>query len=151
MDIIADSENKNRVIVLINDIDLLAVKALRFAKTISDDITAFSVVVDESAEISLRMRWNKINTDIPCVIRSMPDGRVVNPLLEFINSREFDYLPSDMITIVLPRLIISSRWHSFLHKDRSRYIERQLLKHKDIVVFVMPFYLAYGKAAQEME
>jgi hypothetical protein len=73
MTITTNTKNKNRVIVLINNVDLLAVQALRFAKSISDDITAFSVAVDESAEINLRMRWNKINTDIPCVIRSMPD------------------------------------------------------------------------------
>ena len=141
----------NRVIVLIDDIDLLAIQALRFAKTISDDIIAFSVAVDESAEINLRTRWNKMNTEIPCFIRGLQDGGIVEHLLKFIQSPEFGPMPGDMITVVLPRLVICNRWHRLLYKDKTVSVEKQLLKHKNIVVAVMPFYLADDKQALEAE
>lgn len=46
-----------------------------------------------------------------------------------------------MITVILPQFSVKRWWHRFLHNETRVYIEKQLLKHKHIVVAVMPLQL----------
>lgn len=46
-----------------------------------------------------------------------------------------------MITVILPQFVVKQRWHKILHNNTGYYIERELLKHKHIVVSVMPLQL----------
>lgn len=138
---------RNRVIVPIDNINQPSVRALRFAKTISDNVTAFSVAIDEEAEAKLRGRWSKLKTDIPYIIKYSPYRKVVEPLLDFIKSAEYDYKKGDMITVILPQFSVSKWWNKLLHNRTRAYIEKQLLRHKHIVVAVMPFQLKDDKTA----
>lgn len=142
---ISKDHYRNRVIVPVENINQPSVRALRFAKTISDNVTAFSVAIDEQAEAKLRERWSMLKTDIPYVIRYSPYRKVVEPLLDFIKSAEYDYKKGDMITVILPQFAVKKWWHRLLHNRTRVYIERQLLKHKHIVVSVMPFQLKDDK------
>lgn len=144
---ISRQQYRNRVIVPMDSINQTSVRALRFAKTISDNVTAFSVATDEEAEAKLRRRWSLMHTDIPYVIKYSPYRKVVEPLLEFIKSAEYDYRKGDMITVMLPQFAVRKLWNRLLHNRTRVYIERQLLKHKHIVVAVMPFQLKDDKTA----
>ena len=144
---ISKDHYRNRVIVPIENINQPSIRALRFAKTISDNVTAFSVAIDEEAEAKLRARWAKLKTDIPYVIKYSPYRKVVEPLLDFIKSAEYDYKKGDMITVMLPQFTVKKWWNRLLHNRTRVYIERQLLKHKHIVVAVMPFQLKDDKTA----
>jgi hypothetical protein len=143
----ANIENRARVIVLLKDIDQIAMQELRFAETMSRDITAFCVVNDEDAEMALNTRWHEICIGIPLVIRNKPDRRVVEPLLEYIQSTEFGYQPGCEITVILSRYDVSKWWQKLLHNGASIAIERQLLKHKYINVVVLPFQLISNNVA----
>jgi amino acid transporter len=144
---ISKDHYRNRVIVPMDGITQASVRALRFAKTISDNVTAFSVAMDEDAETKLRMHWNRLHTDIPYVIKYSPYRKVVEPLLDFIKSAEYDYKKGDMITVILPQFAVRKLWNTILHNRTRIYIERQLLRHKHIVVAVMPFQLKDDKTA----
>lgn len=65
----------------------------------------------------------------------------MEPLLEFIQSAEYDYRKGDMITVILPQFIVRKFWQRLMHNRTRAYIEKQLLGHKHIVVSVMPFQL----------
>jgi hypothetical protein len=71
----------------------------------------------------------------------------VEPLLEFIKSAEYDYRKGDMISVILPQFVVRKPWQRLMHNRTRVYIERQLLKHKHIVVSVMPFQLKDDGAA----
>ncbi len=132
---------RTRIIVPLESINRASIRALRYARTISDNVTAFSVAIDDATEARLRDRWNKLNTDIPYIIRLSPSHRVPRPLLEFIESEEYDHRKDDIITVILPQLSVRRWWHHLLHNHTRRSIERHLLLHKHIVVAVMPFQL----------
>jgi amino acid transporter len=144
---ISKDHYRNRVIVPMDNINQASVRALRFAKTISDNVTAFSVAIDEEAENKLRTRWDKLKTDIPYIIKYSPYRRVVEPLLEFIKSAEYDYRKGDMITVILPQFIVRKPWQRLMHNRTRVYIQKQLMQHKHIVVSVMPFQLKDDKQA----
>ncbi len=144
---IAQDHYRNRVIVPFSSINRSSIRALRYARTISDNVTAFTVAIDEEQENRLRKRWEELGSDIPIIVRYSPYRKVVEPLLEFISSTEYDYRKNDMVTVILPQFIVRRWWNKLLHNRTTAYIERQLLKHKHIVVAVMPFQLKDDAAA----
>ncbi len=131
----------NRVIVPVESINRASIRALRFAKTISDKVVAFNVSIDEESGKKIRERYDLLQTDIPLIIKYSPFRKVVDPLLKFIESAEYEYTKGDMITVILPQFAVKNWWNKFLHNRTTRFIERELLRHKHIVVAVMPLQL----------
>ncbi len=131
----------NHVIVPIESINKASLRALRYALTVSENVTAFSVVIDDEAGKKLREKYDQMNTGITLVIKYSPYRKVVEPLLKYIESADYDHMPGDMTTVILPQFIVRKWWHRYLHNNTLAYIERQLMKHKHIVVSIMPLQL----------
>lgn len=138
---IEHSKYTNRVIVPISSINKSSIRALRFAKTISDNVVAFCVATDDEFGKEIKEKYKKIKTDIPLIVKYSPFRKVVDPLLKFVESAEYEYEKGDMITVIVPQFTVKRWWHRFLHNQSRVYIERELLKHKHIVVAVMPLQL----------
>ena len=134
-------EYSNRIIVPIENVNKASVRALRYAHTICDDVVAFCVAIDDESAREVQEKFDKLGTDIPLVIKLSPYRRVIDPLLRFIESTEYDYEHGDMITVLLSEFVVKKWWHRFLHNNTRVYIEKKLLKHKHIVVSVMPLQL----------
>ncbi len=132
---------RNRVIVPIESINRSSLRALRYAETISDNITAFSVVINEDDAARIKEKFKLLKTDIPLIVKYSPYRKVVSQLLKYIESAEYDYRRGDMITVVVPQFVVRKWWHRLLHNNTRFFIERELLKHKHIVVSVMPLQL----------
>ena len=131
----------NRVIVPIQSINKSSMRALKYARTISDNVIAFSVALDEESKNKILEKYSHINTDIPLIVKYSPFRKVVEPLLDFIESKECDHKQGNIITIVLPQFKVKSLWHKILHNNSGAFIERELLKHKHIVVATIPLQL----------
>jgi len=132
---------RNRVIVPIDSINRSSVRALRYARTISDNVIAFNVSIDQESAEKIKSRYDLLTTDVPLIIKRSPFRKIVEPLIKFIESAEYDYKKGDMITVILPQFSTRSWWHRILHNHSRLYIERELLKHKHIVVSTMPLQL----------
>lgn len=130
----------DRVIIIAEDIDLRVMKALQYAKTISDTITVFGVATEEKDDKDRFMVWAGMDTGVPYVLRFSPDGGIVDPLLDFIQSAEYGYWPDETVTVILPRLVENNWWHRLLDNHVSKYIERRLSQHKQIIVKILPIY-----------
>lgn len=135
---ITKDQYRNRVIVPIESINKSSIRALRYARTISDSVTAFIVAVDEESEEKIRNNYSRIKTDIPLIVKYSPFRKVVEPLLKYIRSEEYNYQEGDMITVILPQFSVHKWWHQLLHNQTRLFIERELMKHKHIVVSTMP-------------
>jgi amino acid transporter len=129
---------KNRVIVPIESVNRASIRALRYAKSISDNVTAFNVVIDHEAEVKNRQKYDMLHTDIPLVIKYSPYREIVGPLIELIESAEYDLTDSDIVSVILPQFIVQKPWQRLLHNNTRAHIERQLLRHKQIVICTMP-------------
>ncbi len=128
----------NRVIVPIASINRASIRALRYARTISDNVVAFNVSIDEEQGKKVREKYNMLDTDIPLIVKYSPFRRVVEPLLMFIESAEYDYQKGDIITVILPQFVVKRWWNNALHNHTRAIIERQLIRHKHIVICTMP-------------
>lgn len=138
---ITASKYRNHVIVPIQSLNKASIRALRYARTISDNVVAFHVAITEEDAEKLRKRWNLLKTDIRLVIKYSPYRKIIEPLLRFVESEEHEYKPGDMLTVILPQFSVSAWWHIFLHNQTRLFIANKLLKHKHIVVATMPLQL----------
>lgn len=130
---------QNRVIVPIDSVNRSSVRALRYAKTISDNVTAFNIVIDRESEEKNKQRYNLLHTDIPLIIKYSPYREIVEPLLEYISSAEYGLTDGEIVSVILPQFHVQKRWQSFLHNNTTSNIQKALLKHKHIVVCTIPF------------
>ncbi|MDP4181184.1 MAG: APC family permease [Bacillota bacterium] len=135
------SSYRNRVIVPLESINKSSIRALRFAKTISDNVVAFNISLDEDHANKIREKYSMINTEIPLIVKYSPFRKVVSPLIKFIESEEYDYQKGDMITVILPQFSVKSWWQKIMHNNTTYFIQKELLKHKHIVVAIMPLQL----------
>jgi len=140
-----DGLYNTRIIVPIESINRASVRALRYAKSISSNVTAFNVSIDEEREQILRKRYDKLNIGIPLIVHYSPYRKIVEPLLEFIDSAEYDRKKGDIITVILPQFMVTKWWHKILHNQTRLYVEKELLKYNHIVVATMPFQLKEDK------
>lgn len=132
----------NRVIVPIASVNVASVRALKYAKTIaSDNIVAFHVCIDECEISKIEEKWTLLGTDIPLVIKYSPYRKITEPLLEFIDSTQFNYQKGDIVTVILPHFSVSTWWHVFLHNKTRLFIGNSLLKYKHIVIANIPLKL----------
>jgi amino acid transporter len=132
---------KNRIIVPVESINKASIRALRYAKTISDNVIAFNLSLDEESGLKVREKYSMINTDVPLIIKYSPFRKIVEPLMKFIESAEYDYKKGDMITVILPQFAVKHWWQKILHNQTRVSIEREVLKHKHIVLAIMPLQL----------
>jgi amino acid transporter len=137
---------RNHVIVPVESINKTSIRALRYAKTISNNVVAFNIATNPENERRIREKWNLIKTNIPLIVKYSPQGKVIKPLLEFIELYELhNYQKGDMITVILPQFSVRARWQILLHNQSRARIQRDLLKHKHIVVATMPLRLKHDE------
>ncbi len=128
-------------IVPITSINGMVINAMRYAKSLTPNVEAFHVEPYEGEADKLKRKWAMLNTDIPLIVKQSPYREIVNPLIEYIDSEEHSSEPGDMITVLLPQFIVSSRWEMALHNNTSVFIARALFNKRHVAVSVLPFYL----------
>lgn len=132
---------RNKVIVPISSINVATIRALRYAKTISDNVTAFYVGIDEVAIEKIKKKWELLNEDIKLEIRYSPYRKIIEPLIEFIDENQKNYKKGDMVTLVLSHFSVRTWWHIFLHNQTKIFIEKGLLRRNHIAITTVPFKL----------
>lgn len=129
------------VIVPVQSLNVMVIKALRYATSISHEVEAFHVETFEGEADKLKAKWAKLNTDIPLIIKQSPYREITRPLVEYVESNEHGSKPGDIITVLLPQFIVSKSWQMALHNNTSLFIGSSLLRNRHIVVSLLPFYI----------
>lgn len=136
-----ETNYSHHVIVPIDSLNVMVVKALRYARSLTPNVEAFHVEIHEGEADKLRRKWELLNTDIPLVIKYSPYREVVNLMTEYIDSEEHASKPGDVISVLLPQFFVSHRWEMALHNNTSLFIANAMLKKRNVIVSIIPFYL----------
>ena len=130
---------QDKVIVPIGSINKASIHALRYAKTFCDDVVAFTVVFNDEQSRDIQEKFKKLHTTIPLVVKLSPDKKIAEPLLQYIESTEYDHEPDDLVTVLLSGIVSSRWWHGIFHGSTRKYIEKKLLSNDHIIVATIPF------------
>lgn len=130
---------RHRVIIPIGGVHRGTLAALRYARTLSDDITAVHVSIDPQEAERVRQKWETWGDGRRLVILESPYRLFIEPLLEYIDEIESQRQPNEIITIVVPEFVPRHWWAGLLHTQTALTLRMALLFHKDIVITSVPY------------
>jgi amino acid transporter len=133
---------KNMVLVPVSGIQRAVVEALEYARSLSSDVRAVCVNVDQLATDQLAASWERFGEGLPLVVLDSPYRSLMEPLLEFIEQIHAKR-PEDYVTIVLPEFVPAKWWHHLFHNQRALLIKGALLFQPNTVVTSVPFHLRH--------
>jgi amino acid transporter len=136
--IIGPPRRRQQVIVPVPEVTREVVQAIKFGRTMSDDVTAVHVTDDIPRAEDLKARFERQIPDVPFVIIESPFRQLVRPLiryLEFIAGRA----GRDIIVVLLPEFVAHHWWERFLFNENGRRIRDGLLGHANILVADVPY------------
>jgi hypothetical protein len=131
--------SRQRVILPISGVHRGTLAALRYAKTLSEDITAVHVSIDPEETERLRQKWEIWGDGHRLVILESPYRTFIEPLLEYIDEIDSLRQPKELITIVVPEFVPRHWWTNFLHTKTASTLRMALLFRKDIIITNIPY------------
>ncbi len=133
------AEQKRYVVLPIDTLNKAFLKALNYARTISDEIIVFHVSVDDATTAKLIKRWEEYNVGIPIIIKKSPYRNIVTPLVKFIESEEYAAGSKDTVTVIMPQFVVGKWWGNILHNQTALFIKTMLLKRRNIAMITVPY------------
>ena len=120
-------------IVPVAGMNRMVLAAVEYARSISKDVIAVSVNVDQVDPEKMEQQWEEWAPDVPLVILNSPYRAIHRPLLQFIREIE-TWRNDDVVTVVIPEFIAKRWWHQFLHNQTSLFLKAALVFQPHIVV-----------------
>jgi amino acid transporter len=130
---------RHRVILPISGVHRGTVNALRYARILSDDITAVYVSTDAQSTEAVQRKWGQWGSGVRLVIVNSPYRLLVEPLLGYIKQVADRRQPNEVITIVVPQFVPRKRWHELLHAQTGVLLRLALLFRPGIVITNVPY------------
>jgi amino acid transporter len=132
-------QTRHRVIMPVSSIQQGTMEALRYAKLLSDDVTAVHVSIDPAETEKVQRKWKTWGEGTRLIILDSPFRLFIEPLLEYIKEIIDNRQPNETITVVVPQFIPSKRWHYALHMRTAEFLRRELLSKPGVVVTDVPY------------
>ncbi len=130
---------RHRVIMPLSGVHQGTLEALRYARRLSDDITAVHVSIDPNETEKIRQKWETWGEGVRLVILDSPYRLFIEPLLEYIEEIAANRQPDETITIVVPQFIPSKPWHKLLHTNTANLLRSELLSKPGIIITDVPY------------
>jgi amino acid transporter len=130
---------RDRVIILVGGVHQGTLAALRFARTVTEDITAVHIATDPLEAEKIQQKWEQHGEGIRLVILNSPYRLMIEPLLEYMERIEAVKKQNEITTIVVPRFIPKHRWANVLHMRTAETLRKVLLNRDDIVIVEVPY------------
>ena len=134
-----------RVIVPIARMDRPSLEALRYARSISLDVTAVHVTDDRARIEELQRDWTAWGGPVKLVILESPYRALIAPLLAYIDAVEASE-PRRPTTIVLAEFVPRHLWEFPLHNQTALRLKLRLFFRPNTVVVDVPFHLSARSA-----
>jgi amino acid transporter len=130
--------HRRRVVIPMAGIQWDVIRAVRFARSITDDVTAVHVTDDTEAAERLRERVERQLPGLAFVVVESPYRDLVEPLIRYLEvtaERE-----TDSVTVVLlPERMARHWWDRILFNQNSHRIREALAGRQDMLVADVPY------------
>ena len=137
------------VVVPVNGITKASAGALVYATTISDEVVAVYVEVDERVTARMRADWDEWDIGVPLVVIPSPYRSVLRPLVEYVESLRM-VTPGELVTVVVPEIVPKKWWEHLLHNKTALYIRTAFLFKPNVVVTTVPFLLGHAYRLRDL-
>lgn len=130
---------RHRVLVPMSGVHQGTLAALRYARMLSDDVTAVHVSLDPDETEKVRNKWETWGRGTRLVIVDSPYRLFVEPLLGYIKEILSSRQPNETITIVVPQFVPGKKVYNILHMQTAEMLRRELLATPGVVITEVPY------------
>lgn len=134
----------NTIVVLLSGVHRSSMQAIAFARSLNPDRVICATAGDEELAERLREDWDKHQVrekfGVDLHVIDSPYRELTRPLLSFLDelSRE---RPHDIVTVVLPELVVEKWWEQLLHNQSALALKVRLRFRPNTVVVSVPLHL----------
>lgn len=133
--------SRNRVLVLIGGVHRGVLHAMRYARSLSDDITAVYVAIDPVETEKVKRKWQYWGDGVRLQIIESPYRRLVEPLVAYIDQIANLTSPGQMLTVVVPHFIPEHTIYNALHMNTAAVLRDALIQRDGIVIMEVPYHI----------
>lgn len=135
-----------RVVIPVSGVHRGTLKALQFARSISDRVTAVYIELDAEKTAAFRQEWETWGDGIPLDVIESPYRSVLLPLLDYLDQTDRVHNDGQSAVLILPEFIPASWWQNILHNQTAWMIKLVTLYQRrrhgqDRVIIDVPFHL----------
>ena len=130
---------RHRVIIPISGVHRGTLLALRYARTLSSDVTAVHVAIDPAETEKLEKKWESWGEGVRLVTLNSPYRLLLEPLIDYIEDVASHRQPNETITVVVPEFVPKHWYHNLLHMQTAFLLRAALLFKSDIVITSVPY------------
>ena len=130
---------RHRVIVPISKVHQGTLAALRYARTLSDDITAVHISMEPEDTEKIRKKWEIWGRGTRLVIVDSPYRLFIEPLLDYIDDILSSRQANETITIVVPHFVPSHKVYKVLHMQTAEILRSELLETPGVIITEVPY------------
>ncbi|HEY7490955.1 MAG TPA: APC family permease [Candidatus Tectomicrobia bacterium] len=117
----------HKVVVPISSLNRASITALRFARSLSRDVTAVIVDLDAQATARVEEQWDSWDIDIPLIVLKSPYRSVVRPLLSYLEQTDRRDPERGLAVVILPEIVPARWWQNLLHNQTTLLLKAVLL------------------------
>jgi amino acid transporter len=132
---------RNRIILPIGGVHRGTLHALNYARSLSSDVTALHVSLNEEDEHKVRRKWEQWGDGVRLVIVPSPYRALLEPLLAYIRSVAAQRQSSEIVTVIVPEFVPENWWQSLLHMNTALFLQIGLLGLRNIVIAEVPYHI----------
>jgi hypothetical protein len=132
---------RHRVIMPVSGVHQGTLAALRYARMLSDDVTAVHVSIEPTESEKIRQKWETWGEGVRMVMLASPYRLFIEPLLGYIADIAAHRQPGETITIVVPEFISNNRISGTLHTNTANLLRSQLKNQHGIVITNVPYHV----------
>jgi amino acid transporter len=135
-----------RVVVPVSGIHRGVVEALRYARSISDRVTAVYVEINPGDGEKVRQEWASWGQGVPLAVVPSPYRSIVGPLLEYLDQTDHDHNDAQRATVVMAEFVPAHWWQNLMHNQTAWLLRLALLYRRRRfgqvrALIDIPFYL----------
>ncbi len=132
---------RHRVIMPVSGVHQGTLAALRYARMLSDDVTAVHVVIEPADAEKVRAKWETWGEGVRMVLLDSPYRLFIEPILGYISDIAAKRQPGETITIVVPEFVAENRLSGALHTNTANILREQLKNQHGIVITNVPYHV----------
>lgn len=132
---------RHRIIVPVNAVHQGSLTAVRYAHSLSSDVTAVHVSVDPAETEKLKEKWKTWGEGVRLVVLESEHGMVLEPLLKYIQQIMALRQPNESITIVVPQSVRPRWWSNLMRTQMATLLRLSLPFETGVVITDVPYQL----------
>ncbi|GAV21520.1 APC family permease [Carboxydothermus pertinax] len=138
-----ESETQSPLVIIpVASFNKVVLNAIKYARSISDEVIAVNIVFDPESKTKIEEKWEKFKVPAKLVVITSAYRDVYGPVLRFINHMEHRAVEKGrFVMVVIPEFVPHKWWHFILHNQTGFKLKTLLLFRKNVLVTSVPYHL----------